>query len=418
MPGVRRLLRTNRDFRLLWLGQIVSQLGDWFNYVALYALLFELTGSATAVATLMVVQMLPIALVGPTAGVVVDRFDRRRIMIAADLARGVLILGLLFVRTPSMAWLAYVITGLTVAASGFFEPARSSTVPMIVPREQLVAANAVSTGTWSAMLAIGASLGGLVAAIFGRDAAFLLNSASFFTSAFFIWRMRIPPRSPHHRAEAGWRGLMDGVAYMRANRHVARVAFIKGGWAVVGGALLLLAVFGNEIFRMGGSGDAGIGVLYGARGVGAAVGSLAVALVARRVGGELRRWIGPSYIAAGLAYATLGFAPSIWIAALTVMVAHSFGSVLWVASNVLLQLHVPDEFRGRVFAAELIGLALVQSLCTYLTAFALDTLDAPPRMLAAAVGAALLAQGLAVGDGSVFHRNPQAGDRPPGPLAP
>ena len=170
MRAIVSLVRGNRDFRLLWFGQVVSQLGDWFNYVALYALLFELTGSATVVASLMVVQILPIALVGPTAGVAVDRFDRRRIMIAADVARGVTVLGLLFVRSASMVWLAYVITGIVVAAAGFFEPARSATVPSIVRREDLVSANAVSTGTWSAMLAIGASLGGLVAASLGRVA--------------------------------------------------------------------------------------------------------------------------------------------------------------------------------------------------------------------------------------------------------
>src|SRR5205814_10715344 len=99
---MRRLLADNRNYRLLWFGQVVSQLGDWFSSVALYALLYELTGSATAVAGIMVVQMLPVALVSPTAGVIVDRFDRRRIMIAADLLRGVAILGLLLVRTPSM----------------------------------------------------------------------------------------------------------------------------------------------------------------------------------------------------------------------------------------------------------------------------------------------------------------------------
>ena len=116
------LIRGNRNFRLLWFGQIVSQLGDWFNVVALYALMFELTGSATAVAGMMVMQLLPVALVGPVSGVVVDRFDRRGIMIAADLLRGAAVLGLLLVRSPDAAWLAYVVTGVMVAGSGFFEP--------------------------------------------------------------------------------------------------------------------------------------------------------------------------------------------------------------------------------------------------------------------------------------------------------
>jgi len=389
VSSIVALIRGNRDFRLLWFGQIVSQLGDWFNYVALYALLYELTGSATSVAVLMVVQLLPIGIVGPWAGVVVDRFDRRRIMIGADIVRGTVVLLLLAVRTPETVWLAYLVTGTAVAATGFFEPARSATVPSIVPRDQLVAANAISTGTWSAMLAIGASLGGAVAALFGRDTAFLLNSLSFLLSAFCLWRMRVPPREAARRAASGWHGLVEGWRYMRAHGPVARIALVKGGWAIVGGAMLLLTVFGDRVFRIGGTGDAGIGILYAARGVGAAVGSFSVALIARSSSRTLTRWIAPSYVAAGAAYATLGLAPNIWAAAATVILAHTFGSVLWVSSNVLLQMSVPDEFRGRVFAAELMAVAIVQSGCTYLTAVALDSLHVPPRTLAVLVGLAL-----------------------------
>ena len=389
MSSIVQLLTHNRNFRLLWLGQVVSQLGDWFNYVALYALLFELTRSATAVASLMVVQMLPMALVGPSAGVVVDRFDRRRIMIAADLVRGVAILGLLLIRTPGMVWLAYVVTGVAVSASGFFEPARSATVPVIVPRNELVTANAISTGTWSAMLAIGASLGGGVAAVFGRDAAFLINSLSFFVSALLLWRMRMPPRAGTARAASGWHGIVEGLTYMRQHRQVARIALVKGGWAIVGGALLLLTVFGDRVFRIGDSGDAGIGVLYAARGVGAAAGSFVVTVLARRSGDRLTRLIGPSYLIAGACYATLGLAPTIWFAAAVVVAAHTFGSILWVSSNVLLQMSVPDQFRGRVFAAELVAISIVQSVIAYLTALGLDRWQVSPRTLAVAIGLGL-----------------------------
>ena len=113
------LLRTNRNFRLLYIGQAISQLGDWFNAVAVYALLLDLTGSATAVAWMMIVQFLPVAIVGPLAGVVVDRVNRRRLMITADLVRGVLILGLLLVRRADQVWIAYVVMALAVAASAF-----------------------------------------------------------------------------------------------------------------------------------------------------------------------------------------------------------------------------------------------------------------------------------------------------------
>ena len=141
------LLRTNRNFRLLYTGQTISQLGDWFNTVAVYALLLDLTGSATAVAWMLIVQMLPIALVGPLAGVIVDRLNRRRIMMAADVLRGCLIFGLLLVRRADQIWIAYVVTALTVAAQAFFEPARTATIPNVTSAEELLPANALSSAT-------------------------------------------------------------------------------------------------------------------------------------------------------------------------------------------------------------------------------------------------------------------------------
>ncbi len=393
MRSLLDLVRANRNFRFLWFGQIVSQLGDWFNTVAIFSLLFELTGSATAVALLMVLQVLPVAIVGPAAGVVVDRFDRRRIMIAADVVRGLAVLGLLLVKSSSMVWFAYLVTAVMVSASGFFEPARSATVPAIVARDRLVAANAISTGTWSAMLAVGASLGGLVAATLGRDAAFLMNAGSFFLSAVFLWQVRAPARAESQRAAPGLKGIGDGLAYMRAHRDVARIAFVKGGWALVGGALLLLTVFGDRVFRIGDSADAGIGVLYGARGIGAVAGSLAVSILAARQR-PLVTLIAPSYFIAGACYASLAIVPTIWMAALAVVGAHIFGSILWVSSNVLLQMHVPDQFRGRVFSAELFALAAVQSSVSYLTALALDAWHVSPFTLAAVVGLSLWLPGL------------------------
>src|SRR5207245_11528774 len=125
------ILRRNRNFRLLFIGQTISQLGDWFNAVAVFALLLDLTGSATAVAWMMIVQFLPVAIVGPLAGVVVDRVDRRRLMIVTDLLRGVLILLLLLIHRPDQVWIAYVVMAFIVGAQAFFEPARAATIPNI-----------------------------------------------------------------------------------------------------------------------------------------------------------------------------------------------------------------------------------------------------------------------------------------------
>src|SRR6185295_18574203 len=203
VAGYLTLLRRNRNFRLLYIGQTVSQLGDWFNTVAIYSLLLDLTGSATAVAWMLIVQMAPIGIVGPLAGVVVDRMNRRRIMLAADILRGVVILGLLLVRRVDQLWLAYAVTAIAVAAQAFFEPARTATIPNITSGDELMPANALSSATWSATLALGASIGGLVTALSGRNVAFIINAASFFVSAILISRTRYDSTPPPTRRRAG-----------------------------------------------------------------------------------------------------------------------------------------------------------------------------------------------------------------------
>lgn len=386
------VLRTNRNFRLLYVGQAISQLGDWFNSVAVYALLLDLTGSATAVAWMMIMQYLPVALVGPAAGVVVDRVNRRTLMIAADLVRGVLVLGLLLVRRADQVWIAYVVMACTMAASGFFEPARTATIPNVTSAEELLPANAVSAATWSAMLAVGASVGGLATAVFGRDVAFVLNALSFFCSAFFIGRTRYdatPPRANPRRGVAaimGFTDLVDGIRYVRRESHVAALMCVKAGWGLAGGVLLLLTVFGQRVFPIGAGAAAGIGVLYGARGVGAGIGPIALRWMLGHDPRAMRRIIGPAFFMVGLFYVGLAGSPSLPIAALSVLFAHFGGSVLWVFSTVLLQLEVPDQFRGRVFAAELALVTLVTSMSSYWTAYGLDHAGWSPRALAFTLG--------------------------------
>lgn len=394
------VLRTNRNFRLLFIGQAISQLGDWFNSVAVYALLLDLTGSATAVAWMMIVQFLPMAVVGPAAGVVVDRVNRRRLMIAADLVRGVVVLGLLLVRRPDQVWMAYVVMAVTMATAAFFEPARTATIPNITTADELLPANAVSAATWSVMLALGASAGGLVTAIAGRNAAFAINAFSFFCSAFFIAQTKYDARPPHKDPRHGFLAiigvtdLIDGLRYVRRERHVAALMCVKAGWGLAGGVLLLLTVFGQRVFPLGSGSAAGIGILYGARGIGAALGPIALRWMLGQEPKTLRRTIGPAFFVVGLFYIALAGAPSLPIAAICVLSAHFGGSILWVFSTVLLQMEVPDRFRGRVFAAELAFVTLVTSASSYLTAFGLDKSGWSPRELSFTLGILFCIPGL------------------------
>lgn len=393
------LLRRNRNFRLLFIGQTISQLGDWFNAVAVYALLLDLTGSATAVAWMMVVQFMPVAIVGPMAGVVVDRVDRRALMIGADIVRGFLILGLLLVRRADQVWIAYAVMAATVTASAFFEPARTATIPNLTSAEELLPANALSSATWSAMLAIGASIGGIVTAAFGRNIAFSVNAVSFFASAGFILQTRYPskPAAGVRRAGllalVGFHDLVDGIRYLRKHAHVAALMLVKAGWGLAGGVLLLLTIFGQRVFPLAGGAAAGIGVLYGARGVGAGLGPIALRWILGQEPKALRRAIAPAFFMVGVFYVALAGAPSIAVAALCVLFAHFGGSILWVFSTVLLQIEVPDTFRGRVFAAELALVTLVTSASAYSTSYALDRLAWSPRGLSLTLGATFCVPG-------------------------
>src|ERR1700747_2101709 len=174
-----RLIRANRNFRRLWLAQIVSEIGDWFYTLSIYTLLLQLTGHAGSVALALVLQVLPQTLVGPTAGVVNDRLRRKHVMIAADIVRCVVVLAMLFVRSRSTVWLVYPLLLAETTMAAFFEPARSAVIPNIAAQNEVLVANTLSSATWSVNLLIGAAVGGLVAAFFGRNTVFILNALSF-----------------------------------------------------------------------------------------------------------------------------------------------------------------------------------------------------------------------------------------------
>jgi MFS family permease len=379
--GYVGLLRNNKAFRRLWYGQVVSQLGDWFDSIALFALLLRLTGSGQAIGLLMVAQFLPSAIVGLFAGVVVDRLPRKLVMILSNLGSAALVLVFLLVRDASQIWIIYTVAVLKMSLVSFFDPARTAITPDVVSREELIAANAISGATWSAMLAIGAALGGLVAGTLGTDAAFMIDSASFVLAALFIWA--VPVKETHlseRTATSSIHEFREGLAFVFSQRDIALYTLTKSLWSLGGGVLLLLTLFGRQIFPLGVDGALSIGLLYAARGVGAAIGPL----VARRFGGDsqqfLRRAIGPSIILTGIGYTVVSGAPSLLLAGLGVMIAHIGGSTQWVFSTSLLQMNVPNRLQGRVFAVEATFLTLATALSSYSTGVAADAGWSPPAL--------------------------------------
>ena len=190
--GYLSLLKQNSAFRNLWYGQVISELGNWINSIALYALILQLTGSGMAMAAAMMAKLLPMVIISPFAGVVIDRIDRKKVLIASDILRCFTVLGFLIVDSREDLWIVYTLTLFEVALTGFFEPARSAILPSIVEKNHLVTANALSGSTWSIMLTLGAALGGFVVSFFGIKTAFILDALTYLLSAWFIIKISYP----------------------------------------------------------------------------------------------------------------------------------------------------------------------------------------------------------------------------------
>ncbi len=376
-----RLLRENPAFARLYAAQLISFGGDWFATVALLGLSLELTGSSALAALVLVLQTGGFALTAPLAGTLADRFDRRKLMVAADLARVPIALAFLLARDPGTLWIAFLAVALLAVGAAVFEPSSSAALPNLVDAQQLPEANVLLGSAWGTMLAVGAALGGLVAATLGRDAAFIANAASFALSAALIVGIRRPLQQPREAGAAGGglgsigRSVGTAITFARRSRVVASLLLSKTTFGVGTGVVLMLAVFGRNVF---GAGDAGIGLLFAARGLGALLGPfLARSLVGLEDRGLLRG-IRASLVVVVVCYALFPVAPTIWLAALLVFGAHLGGGSQWMLSTYGLQRSTPDAIRGRVFSFDYGLVTLTIALSTLLAGFLADALA--PRL--------------------------------------
>ena len=369
------LLRHNRDYRYLWLGNVVSQLGDWFNLIAAAELITRMSDSGVAISYLFLARFLPLFFFSPFAGVLADRFNRRTLMVVSDVLRAVVVLGFLLVGETGQVWLFYALTIAQFALSSLFTPARSAVVAMVVDRRELVTANALDSFTWSTMLALGAFLGGVVAAVFGAETAFFLDSLTFLLSAWFISRvvLKVAHVEKGEESQGGWLDFVDGFRYLWRRPYLLILSLTKATGSLVWGAINVLEIsFAENIFpltlfplaavlRVEDGGTATLGIIYVISGLGTGLGPLFM----RRVLGSrpprlvLGAAIGMALVAVGIW--GLGVAPTFGLFLVATFVRTVGSGTMWVFSAVLLQIVVPDRYRGRVFAFEFAMLTLTQS---------------------------------------------------------
>jgi MFS family permease len=375
--GYSELLRQNKAFRFLWFGQVISLMGDWFNLIASAALLSSISESGIAVGVLFVVRWLAPFLISPVAGVVADHYDRKRLLILTDLARGVVVLGFLLVRDAQDVWLIYTLTAAQLSISGFFFPARNAILPDIVTPRELGAANALSSATWSIMLALGTGLGGLVTGGLGVYPAFWIDALSFFLSALCIAKISyhgISKASKEKGVVASVRLYVEGLRYLRDHLDIFAIVLNKAALALTtsGGLHVVQVALAERAFVIGKGGGLSMGIMFAMVGLGTGVGPI----VARRYTGNHHLFL---RIAISLSFlmVTLGVSVAAPLLSFATVLVGIFlrglgGGIIWVFSSQLLMELVPSHVQGRVFATEFALFTLAGAVSAGLAGWSID----------------------------------------------
>jgi MFS family permease len=359
LSGYAALLKGNADVRNVWTAQVISQLGDWFNTVALLGLINSVTDNPLAAGLVTVLTVLPAALMGLTiGGFIADRVDRKKLAISIDIVRALVACALLLVNSADTLWIAYAVITVLSMGESIFGTALSAAQPNLCKPHELATANALQQSTWASVSMLGAFAGGVVSQFLGREVAFGFNALSFFISALFLWRVRGAFSQPGQRASVlSLRTLTEGARYLFSRHDVLGISLVKVIWSFVFATASLYSVFAFQVY---GQTDGGTALLYGARGIGSFLGP--VLLQSFFLPKTTRQTF--IVVALGLAlgiagYALWGIATVPWLGALALFIGHIGAGNAWTFSRIYVQRETPDALRGRVLAIDSVGFSLI-----------------------------------------------------------
>ena len=351
------VLRDNPNYRYTWIGQVVSEIGDHFNNIAVFSLALAHTQSGLVVSGVMLSRAIPAILAGPIAGVVLDRYDRRRVMMASDIFRAIMALGFILSLSARGNWTLYTFSAILMFASPFFSSGRSAILPTITTPEELHVANSLTQTTQAATLTLGTLFAGIAVDQLGFRWAFVFNSLSFVISALCISRLRVkegnfrPQRAALTESDVArpWHEYREGLRYMRSSPLILGIALLGMGWATGGGAAqILFSLFGEIVFRRGAR---GIGIIWAFAGIGLLVGGGLAYRLGKRLSFRAYRWtIVACYVVHGGTYVIFSQMQSFAWALFFIAVSRAAISISSVLNNGQLLRHVDNEYRGRVFS--------------------------------------------------------------------
>jgi len=375
--GYWDLLTSNAKFRRLWSASVISMLGEWFNTIALFLLIFQYTDSEFLLGILFTVRMLCFAFLQPISGLLADRMNRKHIMLWTNLLQMVLALGFLAVDGPEdIPWMLG-LSGVMMLLHGAYVTAERAALPNIVSKEELATANALDAASWSTALCLGAMLGGIVVEYFGTDAAFIIDACTFLLGAILLAPLTIPQTYDKDLSgplfRTAFTNIRKGWTRIAKEARLLRIVFAKASWNIAGGGLagVFLVIAGSNLDGFGVA--LGFGLFFFARGIGTGTGPI----LARKFLTNQEKWpllIGVLVMISGFFYFFVGFTlgMNLWLTVFLVMLAHSASGANWVLSTILTQMWVEDEIRGRVFSIDMLIMSLTFSLSSASAGFLLE----------------------------------------------
>lgn len=387
------LLRRNRDMRMIWLAGLVSLIGDWFSFVVLLALVskYNPENPGVAISVLFLARFIPALIFTASAGVLLDRFNRRNLLAWSNYTRAVVGILYLFALTDSsQQGLIYLGVILQAILATVYEPGQAALITNVCEGQDLINANTLINATWSAALAIGGAVGGIVAAAFGVNVALLIDVGTFVAAGALIMAVRgyVHQSATTDHAHPTDTSLSEGVRYIKAHPSTLATLLVKFGGSL-GNVDTAMTIFATQIFVLGEDGLISVGLLYTAFGIGAVLGPIITNRLSDGSDSSLRRWILVGFVAQALGWLVLGWAGVIVVVCLGLILRGTGGSVNWTYSSILLQRSTPDQYRGRVFAIDMVFYTIATIFATIVQGGLIDALG-EEQIGVIAIGTAVL----------------------------
>lgn len=382
MQRYLRLLRENTEFSKLWLAVVVSLLGDWFSTPVLAALVVRYSeGSGLAISIFLALRSISPLIFTPIAGVLLDRFNRKQILIASNLLRALIVPLYLLANSADTLWIIYLITIIHFMLATVSEPGQAALLPSLVKPTDIIEANTFFSVTWSVMLAVGSFLGAFYAYLFGPTAALIADAVTFAVAGLLIWWIRYNPEEARkvkeelnletiHERDTSFR---EGLRYIAKTPQIMAALIVKFGQSFAN-VDTLMTIFGAQLFLIGANGELSLGALFFALGLGTLVGPI----ISNRFNDgsikQMRRLITVGFILGAICWPLIGWGGSLIIVAIAIFIRGMGASINWTYSNVIIQKVAPDAKLGRMFSIDMLGYYLAAMTCTLLHGWLVDVL--------------------------------------------